>query len=187
MFELYGLHLLAWKKFEDALELSSVKSAIDVGKTPGVNWRRAADAGLFFSKGVKEVQRFAAFKSLHIPMGKCAFDRVSQNDEQFDVRIVIPDPFRRRPMIKITGGAITGDHRRSKRRIMFVQFLVIHCGNEVRVVIKKMDLLLVAHANVWMPAQEIMQRRCPGFLRSCQNEIELLDFSPSGSKHRYTL
>src|SRR5437773_2962462 len=126
LFELYGLHLLARKKFKDALELSSVKSAIDVGKTPGVNWRRATDAGLFFSNGVKEVQRFAAFKSLHIPMGKCAFDRVSQNDEQFDVRIVIPDSFRGRLMIKITGGAITGHHRRSKRRIVFVEILVIH-------------------------------------------------------------
>ena len=32
-----------------------------------------------------------------------------------------------------------------------------------------------------------MQRRCPRFLRACQNEIESLDFSPPGSKHRHTL
>src|SRR5215831_18615266 len=87
-------------------------------------------------------------------------------------------------MIKITGGAITSDHRRSKRRIMFVQFLVIHCGNEVCVVIKKMDLLLVTHRDVWMSAQKIMQRRCPGFLRAGENEIEPLNFATPGSKHR---
>jgi hypothetical protein len=29
-----------------------------------------------------------------------------------------------------------------------------------------------------------MQRRCPRFLRSCQNEIESFDFSCLGSKHR---
>jgi hypothetical protein len=50
-----------------------------------------------------------------------------------------------------------------------------------------MDFLLVAHRDVWMFCQEIVQRRCSRFLRACHNEIESLDFSPSGLKHRHIL
>jgi hypothetical protein len=32
-----------------------------------------------------------------------------------------------------------------------------------------------------------VQRRCSRFLRACHNEIESLDFSPSGLKHRHIL
>src|SRR5215469_7139459 len=66
---------------------------------------------------------------------------------------------------------------------MFVQFLVIDCRNEVRVVIEKMDFLLVTHRDVRMTAQKIMQRRCPGFLRASENEIEPLNFAMPGSNH----
>ena len=46
---------------------------------------------------------------------------------------------------------------------------------------------LVAHRDVWMFCQEIVQRRRSRFLRACHNEIESLDFSPSGLKHRHVL
>ena len=55
---------------------------------------------------------------------------------------------------------------------MFVQLFVIRRGNEQRIIIKKMDLLLITHADVWMLTQKIMQRRRPGFLRTGKNEIE---------------
>jgi hypothetical protein len=32
-----------------------------------------------------------------------------------------------------------------------------------------------------------VQRRCSRFLRACQDEIEPVDFSPSGLKHRHIL
>jgi hypothetical protein len=47
-----------------------------------------------------------------------------------------------------------------------------------------MHFLLIAHRDVWMFYQEIVQCRCSRFLRACQNEIESLDFSCLGSKHR---
>jgi len=66
---------------------------------------------------------------------------------------------------------------------MLVQLFVVHLGNEHRVVIKKMDFLLVAHGNVRVPAQEIMQRRRPGFLRPGQNEIQTLNLFGLGTPH----
>src|SRR5881409_3318104 len=41
-----------------------------------------------------------------------------------------------------------------------------------------MHLLLVAHRDVRMFREKIMQRRRPRFLCTCQNEIESLDLSP---------
>jgi hypothetical protein len=49
---------------------------------------------------------------------------------------------------------------------MLVQFLIIGLGNEHRVVIEKMYLLLIAHADIGMSAQKVMQRRRAGFLRA---------------------
>src|SRR5437762_12800623 len=66
---------------------------------------------------------------------------------------------------------------------MLVQFFVIDVRNEHPVVIEKMYFLLVAHRDVRVPAQEVMQRCCSGFLRARQNEIEPFDFAPSTSKH----
>jgi hypothetical protein len=47
-----------------------------------------------------------------------------------------------------------------------MQFRIIRLGNEHCVVIEKMDFLLIAHANVRMSAQKVMQRSGAGFLRS---------------------
>ncbi len=66
---------------------------------------------------------------------------------------------------------------------MFVQLLIVHVRNEHGVVIKEMHFLLVAHGDVRVLAQKIMQRGRAGFLRTGQNEIEPFDFAPSGSKH----
>jgi hypothetical protein len=67
---------------------------------------------------------------------------------------------------------------------MLVQFLIIGLRNEHRVVIEKMDFLLIAHADIGMSAQKIVQRCCAGFLRAGQNEIEPLDFATPSPKHR---
>ena len=66
---------------------------------------------------------------------------------------------------------------------MLVQFLVIWRGNEHRVVIEKMDFLLIAHAYIGVSPQKVMQRRRARFLRAGQNEIESLNFVTLRSKH----
>src|SRR5207244_2218504 len=109
VFEFRDLHLLARKEFEDTRELPSIESSIDISKTTRFSRRCATDARLFFSHGVKKIQRLAAFESLHVPMRKGAFDRISQNDQQFDFRIVFPNSFRGRLMIQVTRRAITCD------------------------------------------------------------------------------
>ena len=130
VFEFYGLHLLARKKLKEALKLSPIKSSLYIGKTAGFNRRRAGNASFLFANRIEEIQRLAASVSLHVPMCKGAVDRIPQKDEKFDLRIVITDPFRCRLVIKITGRAVACDHRRRKRRIMFVQLLVIDSGDE---------------------------------------------------------
>src|SRR5882724_789468 len=109
LFELHDLHLLARKEFEQTGKLPSIKAAIDISKSPRVSRRCATNARLFFSHGVKKIQRLSAFESLHVPMRKGAFDRISQNDQQFNLRIVFRDPFSCWLVIQVTGRAITSD------------------------------------------------------------------------------
>ena len=66
---------------------------------------------------------------------------------------------------------------------MFVQLLVIGFRNEQVIVIEKVDLLFVAHADIGMFVQKIMQRRSAGFLRTSDYEIEPLNFATVGAKH----
>ena len=67
---------------------------------------------------------------------------------------------------------------------MLVQFLIIGLRNEHRVIIEKMNFLLVAQAYVGMSAQKIVQRRRAGLLRAGKNEIQAVNFLPLRSKHR---
>ncbi|PYI72283.1 MAG: hypothetical protein DMF08_06525 [Verrucomicrobia bacterium] len=68
---------------------------------------------------------------------------------------------------------------------MLVQFCIIGLGNEHRVVIEKMYFLLIAHADVRMPAQKVVQRRRAGLLRAGQNKVEPLNFATLDPKHRW--
>src|ERR1041384_8144153 len=67
---------------------------------------------------------------------------------------------------------------------MLVQFLVIGLSNEHRVVVEKVNFLLITHADIGVSAQKVMQRGCARFLGTGQNEIELLKFAAPGPKHR---
>ncbi len=58
-----------------------------------------------------------------------------------------------------------------------MQKLVIHLAREDFFVIEEMHLLLVAHGDVWVFRQKIMQRCRAGFLRARQNKIEPLYFA----------
>src|SRR5262245_44086377 len=67
---------------------------------------------------------------------------------------------------------------------MLVQFLIIGLGDEYLVVIEKMYFLLIAHADVGMSAQKVMQRCGAGFLRTGQDEVEAANlFAAPGPKH----
>jgi hypothetical protein len=67
---------------------------------------------------------------------------------------------------------------------MLVQFFIIGLANEHRVVIEKMDFLLIAHADIGMSAEKVVQRCCAGFLRAGQNEIQSPNFATLGPKHQ---
>jgi hypothetical protein len=47
-----------------------------------------------------------------------------------------------------------------------------------------MDFLLVAHADVRMSAQKVMQRRRARFLRAGKNEVESLNFATLAAEHQ---
>src|SRR6266481_7220481 len=109
LFKFHDLHLLARKEFEEPLKLPGIESPIDVSKTAHFGWRRTRDARFLFSHGIEEIQRLAASKSLHVPMRKGALDGITQENEQFDFRVVLPNPLRRWFVINVTWCAITGD------------------------------------------------------------------------------
>ena len=67
---------------------------------------------------------------------------------------------------------------------MPVQLFVIDRPRENFFVIKKVNLLLVAHRNIGVPVQEIMQRGRPRFLCARNNEIEAFDCVTPGLEHR---
>jgi hypothetical protein len=68
---------------------------------------------------------------------------------------------------------------------MLVQLLVIGLGDEHRVIIEKMDFLLIAHANVGMSAQKVMEGCRSGFLRPGQDEVEPVNpFAALAPKHQ---
>ena len=58
-----------------------------------------------------------------------------------------------------------------------MQKLVIHLAGEDFFVIEEMHLLLVAHVDVWVFRQKIMQRCRPRFLCAGQNETQPLYFA----------
>src|SRR5947207_13572765 len=68
---------------------------------------------------------------------------------------------------------------------MLVQFCLIGLCNELRVVIEKMYFLLIAHADVRMPAQKVVQLRRAGLFRAGQNKVEPLNFATLDPKHRW--
>src|SRR5262249_40388682 len=120
VFKLHRFYLLARKEFEQTLELLPVKSSVDVSKAARFSRRRARNAILFVSHGIEKIERLATSKPLHVPVSKGAVDRISQQNQQFSLRIVFPNPFRRWLVIHVTWRAITSDARGSKERIMFV-------------------------------------------------------------------
>src|SRR5207248_4608315 len=107
LFKLYRVDLVAWEEFEQTRELLSVKSSIDISKAACLSGRRSGNTRFFLSNGVKKIQRFATSKSLHVPVSKCAVDRISQKNQYFDLRIVFPNPFRCCLMIDVARRAIT--------------------------------------------------------------------------------
>src|SRR4029077_12306589 len=118
--KLHRLDLVAREEFEQTLELLRVKSSIHISKTTSFGRRRAGDTYFLFSHGIEKIQRLATSKSLHVPVSKGAVDRISQEGQQFNFRIVLPNPFRCGLVINVARRAITGDGGWSKRWIMFV-------------------------------------------------------------------
>src|SRR6266446_6534711 len=83
------------QKLEDAFELFGIKTAIDIGKAPRFDRQRLRDPPRLFFERIQKIERLAALESLHVPVSECAIDRISQQDDEFDLRIVISDPLHR--------------------------------------------------------------------------------------------
>ncbi len=80
VFEFHDLDLLARKKFEDALELASIKSSLEIGKTARLSRRRAGYARFFFSNRVEKIQRL-------VPLYRCMFQWANARSTGFRRRI----------------------------------------------------------------------------------------------------
>jgi hypothetical protein len=117
-------------------------------------------------------------------MRESAVNWISQDDEQFDFGIVFPNPLDGRLPININRRAFTDDARPWYLPKVFVQKLVTNWASKNFFVVEEMHLLLIAHPDVGVSGQKIMQRRRSGFLCARQNEIEPVDLSSFGSKHR---
>ena len=63
----------------------------------------------FFLHRIEKVELLAAFEALHVPMRKGPIDWISQDDEQFDFRIVFPNPFHCRFPVNVNRRALAGD------------------------------------------------------------------------------
>src|SRR6266851_406240 len=184
IFELHDSDLFSRKKLEDAFELFGIKTAIDIGKAPRFDRQRLRDPPRLFFERIQKIERLAALESLHVTVSECAIDRISQQDDEFDSRIVISDPLHRPFPIQITRCAVADDCRSCDRREMSVQEFVVDRARENFLVVKEMEFLPVRQRDLGMLLQEITQRSRAGLLRAGDNEIEPLDFMTFQAEHR---
>src|SRR6266699_2786677 len=84
IFELHDSDLFSRKKLEDVFELFGIKTPIDIGKAPRFDRQRLRDPPRLFFERIQKIERLAALESLHVPVSKCAIDRISQQDDEFD-------------------------------------------------------------------------------------------------------
>ena len=111
-------------------------------------------------------------------MSKSAVGRVPQQDQQLDIWVVVPNPLDRRLPINVTGRDFPHDLRSRGWPEMFVQQLKIDwLLRKNFLVIEEVKLLFVRQRNLWVLAQEIMQRGRSRFLRAGNNEIESFNLS----------
>src|SRR4029453_85541 len=84
LLELDHLYLFSRKKLKNALDLPGVKSSIDIREAPRLQRFCFFRPVFFFFHRLEEIERFASFEPLHVPMRESTSDRVSQDDQQFD-------------------------------------------------------------------------------------------------------
>ena len=109
IFELHNLDLFLRKKFENAFELPGIKPAVDISKAPRFDRQRLRDPPRLFLERVQEIKRLAVLETLHVPVRERAIDRIAQQDDEFDLRIVISDPLNCRFPIQITRRDFAGE------------------------------------------------------------------------------
>src|SRR4029453_6152119 len=68
LLELDRFDLLPRKEFEQARELLSVKSAIDISKASRFSGWRSGNTRFFLSHGIKKIEGLAISESLHVPV-----------------------------------------------------------------------------------------------------------------------
>src|SRR5947207_15264159 len=80
---------------------------------------------------------------LHIPMGKCSFNWITQNDDELEIRVVIAYARQGGPPIKINRGVLACDATRACWPKHIVQRFIrdVAAGKQI-VVIEKVQLFL---------------------------------------------
>ena len=187
------MHLFSRKKFEDPFELPGIKTAIDIGKAPRFNRQRLRNPSRFFFERVQKIERLAILEALHVPVRERAIDRISQQDDEFDLPVVIPNPLHCRFPIQITRRDFAGyclsrrreaeEGRSCDRPKLSMQQVVIDRPGKNFVVVEEMQLLPLWQRDLWMLSQEIMERGRARLLRARDDEIEPFNLSTFNAKH----
>ena len=176
--------MLSRKKFEQPRKLLGIKTSIDIREAAQLQRQRFLHPFFLFLHRLQEIERLAPLEALHVPMRKRALDWISQEHEQFDLRIIFPNPLDGWFPININRRAFAGDGPAALEMKTAVKSIVICFSGETLFVIEKVQLLLIRQRDLRMFAQKIMQRGRPRFLCARNNEIESFDLSWFGSEHR---
>ena len=79
-------------------------------KTSATVWRaQLGDAIRLCFDCIQKIKRLGSARSLHVPLRECAFDRVTQNDDELHRRVVTPDSRQCWPPIEINRSVLSRD------------------------------------------------------------------------------
>ena len=181
-FELNYPNLLAGKKTKHPFDLLEIKPAVQIGRPAWLERQRFPNPVSLLGDGFKEPEGLLFRFPIHVPMRKGPVDRVAQQDDEFDPRMVVADSLHRRLPVGVDGSAGTDDERSSLKLYPFVQDVVIDLARKPLFIVEEMTarmidhvrFLAVRHRDVGMLVQMIVQRARPAFLGPRDDEIQPL-------------
>lgn len=126
-------------------------------------------------------------------MREGAVDRVAQENDELDSRMVVPYPFHRRPPIDIDRSARASDERSPLEFNVFVQEIVIDWPRKALFIVKKVTVRVIdhvrffamGHGDIGMLVEVIVQGARPSFLGACDDEVQPLNPALFWSKHEF--
>ena len=142
------------KDVEEPSHLMRVQPPVDVGIDLMLKWQRFATTdGLPLDRLSKRKPLRPAFR-FHVPSRKRPLDRIAQDQNPFHLRVVLPDPVRRRVPIHVNRRRLADDALRPRLE-MSVVFFVIRFAGKIFFLVEEMQLLpCFRHANLGMLPQK---------------------------------